>query len=430
MRIGNKSINFLYCILLKIAVEYGYAKGVGVVFAYTGIDIVFDIKKYIFSWVVAVFIFWFSCFQIEENYLWIINMLFMILSYIPTISLWGITDADIDYIFATLIFLVCMLLECRLFQALIHIKVLEYDERDIYSYICNHLRIIRLSIVIAFIFSLIFSQIYANGRLLLSFEDSLNARLALREVAIPILPRYLFMILGSSVLPLLCTICLYINKRIEVIVCLLSSFLLYTVNGMKTWVMMYLVIFGLFILCRYTNRLTVVVRWVLLGISALWGTGILEYKIVGTHFLLAYLHRIQTLLSELHYYYYDFFKSHQFLFLRDSVGRHISMSPYSKPVSRLIGNIYYSSQTMNCTNGMFSDFYANFGYAGFIIYPILIFSCFYILYKVLGKMGDFITISTTFILVLVLFDNTFFTWIITGGYLAAVIILKLVRKIY
>ncbi len=64
---------------------------------------------------------------------------------------------------------------------------------------------------------------------------------------------------------------------------------------------------------------------------------------------------------------------------------------------------------MNCTNGMFSDFYANFGYVGFIIYSIMIFICFYVLFKVLEKMGNFITISTTFILALVLFSSTFFT---------------------
>ena len=120
MKISNKSINFFGCILLKIAIECGYAYGVGIVFAYTGIDIVFDLWKYIFSWVVALFIFWFSCFRIRENYLWIVNMMFMILSYIPTISLWGITDAETDYIFATLIFLICMVMECRLFQISIH----------------------------------------------------------------------------------------------------------------------------------------------------------------------------------------------------------------------------------------------------------------------------------------------------------------------
>ncbi len=91
--------------------------------------------------------------------------------------------------------------------------------------------------------------------------------------------------------------------------CLLSSFMLYTVNGMKTWVMMYLVILGLFVLCHFTNKLIVVVRYILLEIVALWGIGILEYKTVGTHLILAYLHRIQTLLSELHYYYFDFFKN-------------------------------------------------------------------------------------------------------------------------
>lgn len=431
MKIGYKTNNFFCCILLKIAVEYGYADGVGIVFAYSGIDITFSIWRYIFSWIVALFIFWFSIYQIKENYLWIINMIFMIFSYIPTMSLWGITAAGPDYILAALIFLLCMVMGCRMFQIAVHSSMsgLEYEKAASYNYLYRHKNIIKAFVIVAFIFSFIFNQIYADGRLWLSFEDSLSARLALREVVIPTLPRYMYMILGGCILPVLFSICLYMGKKAGILVCLASSFMLYTVNGMKTWLLLYLVILGLFVLYHITDRFVVVFRYILLGFSFLWGVGIIIYKITGAHLILAYLHRTQTLPAELHLYYFDFFKTHQFLYLRDSVGRHILQSPYKQPVSRLIGKIYYSSPTMNCTNGMLSDFYENFGYVGFIIYPILIFGCFHILFKMSKKIGEFIIVSMAFTLAVVLFDNTFFTWMITGGYFFAVILLRTINKI-
>ena len=145
--------------------------------------------------------------------------------------------------------------------------------------------------------------------------------------------------------------------------------------------------------------------------------------------MLAYLHRLFTIPAEIHYYYFDFFSKNELLFLRDSVGRFLAKSPYDPSASRVIGSIYYSNDVTNATDGLFSDFFANFGYVGLIIYPFIVFFVMALLERQLKRNGVYVTITVTFILLIVLINNTFFTWLITGGYLFSLILVYIIDKL-
>ena len=89
----------------------------------------------------------------------------------------------------------------------------------------------------------------------------------------------------------------------------------------------------------------------------------------------------------------------------------------------LIGHIYYNSATMNCTNGMISDFYSNFGFMGLLIYPFIVFKCFKVLDNLLYKIEEKLYIPILMILLIPLYQNSVFTWMLTGGYLFTLVIL-------
>lgn len=429
MKVDNRFVSFINCILMKIVIEYGYANGVGQVFGYTGIEIEINKFRLCISWMFALIVFWFACYRIRQDYLWILNMLFMMLSYIPTMSMWGIkSEIENSAIFATAFCMVSMVFSCRVFQVITKKTGNDINDNSFQDFLKNKIHILRILVICFFLFAIVFNLIYANGRIFLSFADSVDVRLAMREVNIPTIPRYIYMMLGGAILPISLSCCLYLRKYGLTLICIVTSILLYAVNGMKTWLLIYVVIFALFFLTMHIDNIPAIINIIFLGVSAFWIVGMVLYKHTGVYIILSYLHRTQTLPAELHYYYYDFFQTHSFLYLRDSVMRVFFESPYTNTVSRLIGLYYYFSPTMNCTNGVFSDFYGNFGYLGLCIYPYMIYTCYRVLARSLLGTGRFITLSVFFTLTIVLFDNTFFTWMLTGGYIIVVLMFRFIKK--
>lgn len=421
----KRKLLFLLCLLYWILIIYGYKNGIGIVYAYTGIVIKVDIIKVIVSLMTAVLIIFISCFIIKMDYLGYVNFFFLVFSYIPTIALWGIKEGVTwDGIFATFMYGFFMLVSCFLIQKK---QKIEFSaEKKIIKK--EYFNTIGVLIILSFLFALIFHQVFAAGRWLLSFNDSLDVRLGYREMYIPTLPKYLFMILGGALLPAFFSIALAFDKYLYALLSFFSSYLLYMVIGMKTWMVIYPLIIGLWIISRWNVDIYKIMCSIIGGICFLWIIGIISYSVFSNHIVYAYLHRIFSLLAELHYYYFDFLKENEFLFLRESVGRFVMSSPYVQNVSRLIGLYYYNSQIMNCTNGTFSDFFVNFGYFGLIVYPFMIFGCMAYLGKMLRKTDQFIQIAITTILLNTLYQSTFFTWLLTGGYIFTVITMKVYNR--
>lgn len=90
---------------------------------------------------------------------------------------------------------------------------------------------------------------WADFPILLSLSDSTVSRIALREHSMPTLLGYVFVILGGVIFPYLFARYLDAKKRILAIISFGIGFLLYSVNGMKTWLFLYIFILGIYFLC-------------------------------------------------------------------------------------------------------------------------------------------------------------------------------------
>ena len=421
--INHKLKLFFIFIMMKIVTELGYIN-IGQIFHYTGIEIQYNSEFYIYSWIIALVIFYISCYKLQWNYSGIINIIFMILSFIPTISLWGIKEGiTLSGVIASSIYIAMMLCACSVFNR--HSFEVSENRSEL---IIEKFNVVKLLIVAVFIISFLIHRVYAPGRLLLTFSNSLDVRLDLREVHISTIPRYLYMMFGWCIAPFLSIVALSNRKYFWAVLAFASEYLLYTVNGMKTWIMFIVLIIGFWFLSVLKVRINKAITTISFGVVVGWLIGLMVYVMYGRTVILAYLHRIFTLPAEIHYYYFDYTNKKGLLFLRDSIMRFFFPSTEEYTRSRLIGMVYYKSQTMNCSNGLFSDFYSNFGYIGLIIYPFMIYLCLSFWEKQTREQNAFVVIATVTVSLMALYDNPFFTWMLTGGYLVLVFVMFLINR--
>jgi hypothetical protein len=75
----------------------------------------------------------------------------------------------------------------------------------------------------------------------------------------------------------------------------------------------------------------------------------------------------------LDYQYFDFFSVHQPDYYHQSFLRHFGFqSHYDLNIPFLIGKEYYNNPEASANNGLLSDAYANFGFWGVFITPVLV----------------------------------------------------------
>lgn len=71
-------------------------------------------------------------------------------------------------------------------------------------------------------------------------------------------------------------------------------------------------------------------------------------------------------------YYYDFFSSHPYAVLGHSIFKSLVDYPYAVEPPYLIAFTYFHSATMESNANLWADAYANFGYAGIILFSLLL----------------------------------------------------------
>lgn len=128
-----------------------------------------------------------------------------------------------------------------------------------------------------------------------------------------------------------------------------------------------------------------------------------------------------------HYNYYDFFSdpNHPFLYFRDSILRFFADSPYAESVTRIIGSSpkYYSGAYNNMNNGLFSVAFAEFGYFGVLLQPVLIVVLFYCNLKIIHRYDDLIQYILIVLYALYLLSTSCTSWLLTGGLIVEMIVL-------
>ena len=164
------------------------------------------------------------------------------------------------------------------------------------------------------------------------------------------------------------------------------------------------------------------------GILALDILSLVWYALTGDIMLLSlFVRRVRFVPVMLSSYYFDFFTTHQPDFFRQSFLRHFGFhSPYSSIDVMIAWE--YMERVSNANNGLIGDALANLGWAGVVVYPVLL----ALVFKVLDKCAknlDARIITIVALYIALCLSNTFLSTILmTHGLLLIMFFLSQIER--
>lgn len=407
----------------KLFLDILFIKGTSVQLAYLNRTLDFNITKYIVGWIMFFVIINLIQRIKRDTYRFMIKSIFL-LSGVSNISIFGLRNYDVKYFMIVLTFWILMIVICIIFS-----KNKETTHSDIE--ILNNETSNYINIFLMLLGAIItLYEVQKFGINVSSLSQLYNAREFFRAQNISTLDNYLMSWNATVILPWCFLIAFKSKKYLRCGLILFFAILMFEINGMKTWLMLYAIIIAfVFIVKRY--NLDASINIILIGISASIALGLLLFWTTDNYSLISLMDRTIILPGEINYYYLDFFSENELLYLRESIFKHFSSSPYN-PLSavqismRNMTAAYYH----NATNGLIGDMYGNFGFFGILFYPFMIMPSYFVLDNVTNKYSNSVRAVILFILMWSLINTSFFTWIMTGGYIIYVIILTLNKRIF
>lgn len=198
-------------------------------------------------------------------------------------------------------------------------------------------------------------------------------------------------------------------------ICTFTQLLLFSFGGQKTYLF--------YILCAYASyfimKIKINTAWFAKIITVIAGAGVLEYVCTKTIYIANYIiRRVMLVPGALSTFYFDFFTKNTPDYWRQSIMRWFGFaSPYSENISYMIGRLYLNDGSIMANNGMVGDAFANFGWIGVVLFPLLLILSF----KILDGCADGLKPRVTFILAIIYgmnFTNgAFWTRMLTSGFI-------------
>lgn len=407
-----RRISILYPFILKLGFEYLYITQFSVRWGYLGATADPDLDKFLVSWLMFG-VFTITIKVLNQSKIASFYKIFYYFSIIPSLSIYWLKNEDTTAFIIINVYWFLWFITTFLVS---YVSTNNGNKTYKVKIGCNDkfMTIINLWVLIS---TLYFSYRYGAFRLFINFNDVYTYRLSGNNMST--LGSYLFSWNVNLLLPL-CLIIHLINKKFILAgiysILFLFSFSIY---GNKSIFFVALLTYGIWILTllrteSHTDTMIaafLAFTQVFLIITKFgWGIALDDRLLEGP--------------AAGHYNYYDFFKNNELLYLRESILRWISHSPYTETVSKIIGSSskYYSGSYNNMNNGLISDAYANFGFIGIIIYPIIMVLLLNWFTKKIEVFEDSIQYVIIAFSALYLTSTSPFGWLMTGGALLAVFI--------
>lgn len=422
-----KKVETFLFIIYKIVFDLMYINIISVRFEYMGMYKDFNILKYIIGWMLFLCLIFIINEFLKKNISLYITKLFLILSMMPQLSLWGIKNYSYKSIATMILYWIIFIFSLKLLDKIritkkTTSKFKENNKNDSLSS-----RVFVLVIFIFSIFVVIFISLkYTNFRFTISLKNVYEYRQAYANMTKPLLINYILPLVSTVLLPYCFMIYLIEKKYILSFVTLIIGILSFSITGMKTWLFIYLVIL---FFSLWGNRIKVgIINFMLIFLIVFTLIAASTYYISGNIELIGLHNRMLCYPSEINFYYFNFFSNHELLFLRESILRYFFQSPYDIKTPYLISHQYGgdNSYTNNMVNGLFGDAYANFGLIGVILYPIMLSIVMRIMTSLLEFYNDY-RYSYNILLIIIWnsINTSFFTWLLTGGVILYCVVLYL-----
>lgn len=408
----SRKIYVILMIVYKLSLELLFIYNLSSIYDYLGVRLDYSGYKMFISWVVF-FILIMLTLNFEKHSFWfIVIQLFSLFVIVPSISLYGLKNLHTTYFIYNLIFWLFFIIYAIFLSK---IKFTSTSFINIAQKININDTVLTIIFIVSAISVLVASYLYGDFRVMIDFNDIYKYRLELREVSMPVYFRYMLPFMGTISLPLCVMEYLNRKKYIFLGLTLLVGLMLFSINGMKTWLFVYFVVFAVYnVTKKEYNNYSIINRILTLFIIG---------SIVGYIFSVYYknnvisgnIHRMTIAVPEISYYFIDYFIDKEPLLLRGSILRHLLQYPYSIPIEFQIGGLYMGNFANRANNGLLGDAYSNFKFFGVISYPFLYTLVFKILQIVLHRYDYKTNYFMLFVLIWASMNTSFFTWLLTGG---------------
>ncbi|KDE61688.1 hypothetical protein FUSO3_09745, partial [Fusobacterium necrophorum BL] len=272
-----------------------------------------------------------------------------------------------------------------------------------------------LSFIIIYIF---FKN--SNFKIIFNLYDVYKIRS--NTIELPLILEYLFS-MSKILFPLLF---LYFKERKKNIY-LFSLFFLqlfsFWANGMKSVLFLLIITFIIYFFYskkRY-KRISYFFSYFLI-------ISLLEKFLIGTMFFIDFLiRRLFFLTNLLNFYYVDFFLGNPPDYFKQSILRYFGFESNYRDINYLIGDIYFNKPEMHANSGLISDAFANLGFLGIVIFPLLISILLYFLDIVFYNKDSQVYLIFAIYIVYVLISSFLLTGLLTHGILLLMIITIFIR---
>ncbi len=352
--------NIIWIVVFKILIELAFIYIISE--NYSVFDDVFNLSNYIISWALL-FTSYFIINKIISNkrdrtstlLLYIIYLF----SYIPGISLWSLQSLSNTFILYFNIYwfhiFILMLLYSKLMIPSMSIKINLEVRKYIFAYI------FLVSVAYGVFYSYKFSglRIHFNLFSVYSIRDTGSNASTLEGL--------LYYIVSTIVYPLYA---IYFYKKKKWFVFATAVFmelLMFSVAGHKFY--FFIIPIGIIAYHLYNDQFA---KYIPKLLSLFIAIGFVENVLLKSWLIISYsVRRVLYIPALLDSYYFEFFMENSpVYFSQDKVLRRLGLvSPYSTPVSKVIGDIYMDGANTN--TGLFGDAFSNLGVYSVVVYPII-----------------------------------------------------------
>ena len=418
---------YVFIIVIRLLYDYMYCTSIYPLYAYVGFKCENAPTSYLMSWAMLIIIGSLAK-KLYENREHKISMevlfVIFIIMFIPFTTMIGCRALTGSFVFWNMIYylilfsLVCVsdrLRGARLKIIMSHSKVIASNEM-----------LIAIAVVSMLVVMYISGR-YTHFRFNFSLSNVYDLRLEAREFDLPTILNYLFA-WTKVLIPVLLAIFIRQNRIIMVAACILTQLLSFGIDGAKAPLFMTIVV----IMIQFvpTFNTSMMNKWFVQGISLLLFFGVIEQRMIGTIFISSGIIRRMSFLTNLiSSWYYDFFTNNSPDFFKGSFLRYIGFhSQYTEGIARMIGRLYMNNAATNANNGMIADAFANLGYVGVFIMPILMIIVLKMLDSYSCGLDLRIYIIISLYIAIQLMNSFLATAFLTGGILVLLILLAILDR--
>lgn len=430
VQIRNWVFELLILSIYKYFFEFVYLKRYMQIFAYTYSDYHYEFD--FFKWWISVIMFSVLGFSLlftrntdNPMYLYLIRFIYTI-CIIPMLSVYAFFDGiDTENVVYPLLFMIIFLYMLKKYASK---EIIEEKQ------LIRIPKILNINFVLIIVCSVISIVIwFMNGRpVFFDLSYALEQRLQLRANAMPTIVAYLFAFLGSTIFPYLFAKYIDEKKYLYSVISFTCGLLLFFVNGMKTWLFLYLFYFGIVFIIKI-GRGKVFKTYLMFDLMILFliVVSVFAYDLFKIIDFISQVARVTVVPNDIGFTFIDFFKQPEnpLLFLRESVLRRLFETPYAGGSDFFVN--YGTSATVSsarANNGLWGDAYRNFGIIGIIVYPFLIAKIFNVVEINSRHMKIPLRLFVLFMVLWSSINNSFFTWLLTGGVFVIILLEKIDRS--